>query len=95
MIYEVKLKEAMADVFRELIKGSAIENQLTGTVKLANEEKDPDYGVDEDVKLMSREAEQARRCAKWPSRRRRVPRPGQAAASRRIVRRKPPSSSRR
>ena len=56
MIYEVKLKEAMADVFRELIKVSAIENMLTGTVKLANEERDPDYGVDKDVKLMSRES---------------------------------------
>ena len=47
----------MADVFRELIKGSEIENRLTGTVKLANEESDPDYGVDQNVKLMSREAE--------------------------------------
>jgi parvulin-like peptidyl-prolyl isomerase len=55
LIYEVKLKEAMADVFRELIKASAIENLLTGTVKLANEERDPDYGVDKDVRLMSRE----------------------------------------
>jgi hypothetical protein len=59
LIYEVKLKEAMADVFRELIKGSEIENRLTGTVKLANEEKDPDYGVDQGVKLMSRETEKA------------------------------------
>jgi parvulin-like peptidyl-prolyl isomerase len=57
LIYEVKLKEAMADVFRELIKGSEIENRLTGTVKLANEEKDPDYGVDSNVKLMSRETD--------------------------------------
>ena len=56
MIYEVKLKEAMAEVFRELIKVSAIENMLTGNVKLANEEKDPEYGVDKDVKLMSRES---------------------------------------
>ncbi len=56
MIYEVKLKEAMSDVFRELVKVSAIENMLTGTIKLADEEKDPDYGVDKDVKLMSRES---------------------------------------
>ena len=57
MIYEVKLKEAMADVFRELVKVSAIENMLTGNVKLANEEKDPEYGVeDKQVKLMSRES---------------------------------------
>jgi parvulin-like peptidyl-prolyl isomerase len=56
LIYEVKLKEAMADVFRELIKASSIENLLVGSVKLANEEKDPDYGVDDNVKLMSRES---------------------------------------
>ena len=55
MIYEVKLKEAMADVFHELIKVSSIENLLTGNVKLANEEKDPDYGVDHNVKLMQGE----------------------------------------
>jgi len=36
-----------------LIKASEIENQLAGTVKLANEERNPDYGVDHDVKLMS------------------------------------------
>jgi foldase protein PrsA len=53
MIYEVKLKEAMILVFQELLRRSSIENQLTGTVKLANEEQDPQYGVDHDVKLMS------------------------------------------
>ena len=53
MIYEVKLKEAMQGVFQELLKGAAIENQLVGTVKLADEDKDPSYGVDRDVKLMS------------------------------------------
>jgi parvulin-like peptidyl-prolyl isomerase len=53
MIYEVKLKEAMGLVFQELLKAAAIENQLTGQVKLAHEEKDPDFGVDKDVKLMS------------------------------------------
>jgi foldase protein PrsA len=53
MIYEVKLKEAMGTVFQELMKAAAIENQLTGTVKLANEEHQPEYGVDRDVKLMS------------------------------------------
>ena len=53
MIYDVKLKEAMGLIFQELLKAAAIENQLTGTVKLANEEKDPSYGVDKDVELMS------------------------------------------
>ncbi len=57
MIYEVKLKEAMGLVFQELIKAAAIENQLTGTVKLANEEKDPSYGVDRDVELMAKDPE--------------------------------------
>jgi foldase protein PrsA len=53
LIYEVKLKEAFGLYFQELMKQSEIENQLTGTVKMANEEKDPQYGVDRDVKLMS------------------------------------------
>jgi foldase protein PrsA len=57
MIYEVKLKEAMEAVFNELLKAAAIENQFTGTVKLANEEKDPSYGVDGNVKLMGRHAD--------------------------------------
>jgi parvulin-like peptidyl-prolyl isomerase len=56
MIYEVKLKEAMQGIFQELLKSAAIENQLAGTIKLANEEKDPDFGVDRDVKLMSNPA---------------------------------------
>jgi foldase protein PrsA len=53
MIYEVKLKEQMGLVFQEFVKAAAIENQLTGKVKLANEEKEPEFGVDKDVKLMS------------------------------------------
>lgn len=65
MIYEVKLKEAMGDVFSELMKASSVENRLTGAVKLANEERSPEYqkaqadiqeqaaDVDHNVKLMS------------------------------------------
>ncbi len=56
MIYEVKLKETMGLIMQELIRAAAIENQLTGTVKLANEERDPAYGVDGDVNLMSNPA---------------------------------------
>jgi PPIC-type PPIASE domain len=52
-IYEVKLKEAMAKLFEELVRGAAIENRLTGTVKLDNEEKNPDYAKDQQVQLMS------------------------------------------
>jgi foldase protein PrsA len=53
MIYEVKLKEAMGDYFVELMRAAAIDNKLTGHVKLANEESNPDHHVDGDVKLMS------------------------------------------
>ena len=55
MIYEVKLKEMMGVVFQELVKMSAIENKLVGSVKLANEEQEDDYNsVDKSkVKLMS------------------------------------------
>ena len=55
MIYEVKLKETMGVVFQELVKMSAIENKLVGTVKLANEEQKDDYNsIDKSkVKLMS------------------------------------------
>jgi parvulin-like peptidyl-prolyl isomerase len=53
MIYQVKLKEAMETIFQDLIKQSAIENRLTGMIKMANEERDPDYRVDGDVKLMA------------------------------------------
>ncbi len=55
MIYEVKLKETMGVVFQELVKMSAIENKLTGRVKLANEEQTDDYNsLDRSkVKLMS------------------------------------------
>jgi PPIC-type PPIASE domain len=52
MIYQVKLTEGMKTVFQELWKVSGIQNNLVGSVKLANEEKDPDYSVDSKVKLM-------------------------------------------
>jgi foldase protein PrsA len=45
MIYEVKLKETMGIVFQELVKAAEIENKLTGSVKLANEEQDPDFNT--------------------------------------------------
>ena len=43
----------MGLVMQELIKGSEIENKLTGTVKLANEDKTSGFAVEDDVKLMS------------------------------------------
>lgn len=53
LIYDVKLKEAMAGYYSDLVKAAAIENRLTGSVKLANEELDPDFKVDGEKKLMS------------------------------------------
>jgi foldase protein PrsA len=54
MIYQVKLKEAMEKFFEDLVKEAAIENRLTGSVKMANEDLHPEYRVDGDVKLMGR-----------------------------------------
>ena len=42
MIYEVKLKEAMGDYMVDLMQAAAIDNKLTGKVKLANEQIDVD-----------------------------------------------------
>ena len=54
MIYEVKLKDSMEKFFEDLIKGAAIENRLTGAIKMADEDLHPEYRVDGDVKLMGR-----------------------------------------
>ena len=48
MIYEVKLKEAMAEYMANLLRTASIDNKLTGKVKLADEK----YDTDEQVKLM-------------------------------------------
>ena len=53
IVYEVKLREEMGKVFEELIKQAAIENKLVGSIKLADEENQPEFRVDKDVKLMS------------------------------------------
>lgn len=53
MVFEVKLKEEMGEVFEELIRKSAIENKLVGSLKMANEEQEADFRVDDKVKLMS------------------------------------------
>jgi parvulin-like peptidyl-prolyl isomerase len=53
MVYEVKLKEAMGAVFQEFLNAAAIENKLTGSIKLAHEQRNPDYRVDGSVNLMS------------------------------------------
>jgi foldase protein PrsA len=53
MIYEVKLKEAMNEVMVEMMRASAIDNKLTGRVKMANEDMLPESQTDGDVQLMS------------------------------------------
>jgi parvulin-like peptidyl-prolyl isomerase len=62
LIYDVKLKETMNLVFQELAKAAGIENKLTGTIKMANEEQDPEYkkavgDIDGQVHLMSNPGE--------------------------------------
>lgn len=54
MVFEGKLKEQMGVVFQELVSAAAVENMLTGQVKMAHEENDPNYrqALDQDVKLM-------------------------------------------
>ncbi len=60
MMFEVRLKEKINDLHEGLIKASAIDNKLTGVVKLANEELDPDYRYDGKVKLMGHEQEESK-----------------------------------
>lgn len=56
-IFEAKLQEAMGEVFEELLTASAVDNKLTGQVKLANEQQHPDHQVNGDVELMKAKAE--------------------------------------
>jgi len=67
IVYEVKLKETMGEVFQELIKSAAIENRLVGSVKLANEDQQADYRVDKEVKLMSDSGQSAQGAEATPS----------------------------
>ena len=84
MIYEVKLKETMGIVFQELVKMSAIENKLVGTVKLANEEQHDDFNS-------STRASQAHEQRRWRGRaaRRMKQRPAASAAASRTAVREP------
>jgi parvulin-like peptidyl-prolyl isomerase len=52
---DVKLNEAVAELFNELMAGSSIDNKLTGHVKMANEDQHPDFkkGLDEKINRMS------------------------------------------
>jgi foldase protein PrsA len=54
-MFDVKLTEAMKTIYEDLMRGSSIDNKLTGQVKMANEEDHPDFrqNIDGNVKLMS------------------------------------------
>ena len=54
-MFDVKLNEAVAEMFKELMAASSIDNKLTGQVKLAHEEQHPDFrkAMDEKVTRMS------------------------------------------
>ena len=52
-IFDAKLKEAMNEVFEELVKKSNVENILTGQTKVANEDKQPGGQMENQVPLMS------------------------------------------
>jgi hypothetical protein len=54
-IYEVKLKEAMNEVFVGMMRAAAIDNKLTGQTKLANEDLLPESQTDGNVQLMSQQ----------------------------------------
>ncbi len=53
MIFEVKMKEAMNEVFVDLMRVAEIDNKLTGRMKLKNEDMVTDAGTDSEVQLMS------------------------------------------
>ena len=52
-IFDAKLKEAMGEVFDELIAASQVENKLTGQIKMASEDRLEGGRMDKNVKLMS------------------------------------------
>jgi foldase protein PrsA len=52
-IYEAKVQAEIGEVFNQLARAAAIENKLTGSLKLANEEEKSQSLVDGNVKLMS------------------------------------------
>ncbi len=52
---EVKMNEAVSSLFEDLMRASSIDNKLTGQVKSAHEEYDPEFkkGLDQKVTRMS------------------------------------------
>jgi hypothetical protein len=58
-MFEVKLNKEVASLFEDLMKASAIDNKLTGHVKMAHEEQHPEFkqGLDQKVQRMSNAGE--------------------------------------
>ena len=58
-MFEVKLNEAVAEMYKEMMAASAIDNKLTGQVKMAHEEQQKDFreAMDTKVKRMSNAGE--------------------------------------
>jgi foldase protein PrsA len=52
-LHDAKIEQQIGVYYAELLRRAAIENRLTGDIKMANEELHPDFRVDGDVKLMS------------------------------------------
>ena len=52
-IFEAKLQEQVGLVYGDMLRSAAVENRLTGELKMANEEQHPDHRVDGDVRRMS------------------------------------------
>ena len=42
-MFDVKLNDAMKNVYEDLVKASTIDNKLTGQIRTAHEEQDPDF----------------------------------------------------
>jgi foldase protein PrsA len=52
-LHEAKVEQQIGVYYGELLRAASVENRLTGDVKMANEERQPDFRVDGDVKRMS------------------------------------------
>lgn len=66
MMYEAKLRQAIAEVTQEQFKAASLENVLTGQTKMANEDQQQPQ-VDSDVKLMSNPQAAPTQAGKAPS----------------------------
>jgi hypothetical protein len=53
MMFDAKVQASMAEVYEELFRAAEIQNRLSGSTKLANEEQHPDHRLDGNVSLMS------------------------------------------